>query len=389
MADRSFPLAPVEPHLVIIENYGPDRLRSMAIYADLLARAGAAQRWRVTRWHPPVVWGGRGDAHRGLGKWLGYADKYLLAPWGLWRVVQRQPNAIYHLADQGHAPWLRVLPAARTAVTVHDVIAIRRARGEFPDHPVGRYARWQQGDIVAGLKRARTVVCDSKLTRNDLARVVNRSAVNVAPVAHLPVGQRLAPLDEAGVETELTALGLPAGKPFLLHHGGNAFYKNRALVWDLFAALAADFPQLQLVFSGAAAAPEIQARVEAEGLVDRVHHCTNVSPVALSALYRGALTLVFPSWVEGYGWPPLEAASVGGMVVASPVGVLPEVFGDVGLPWVPPDDLPGWITCCRQLLLDPEVRRRWRTQIAQTPLPTEARFVAQMGDIWRQLLPRG
>ena len=49
----------------------------------------------------------------------------------------------------------------------------------------------------------------------------------------------------------------------------------------------------------------------------------------LPALYAGATCFCFPSLHEGFGLVPLEAMACGAPVIASRVGALPEVLGDV------------------------------------------------------------
>ena len=51
----------------------------------------------------------------------------------------------------------------------------------------------------------------------------------------------------------------------------------------------------------------------------------------LPAIYRGALLLVLPSLIEGFGLPALEAMACGTPVVASNTTALPEVVGDGGI----------------------------------------------------------
>ena len=62
-----------------------------------------------------------------------------------------------------------------------------------------------------------------------------------------------------------------------------------------------------------------------------------VLPDELSCLYSGALMLVFPSFYEGFGLPPLEAMAFGCPVITSNVSSLPEVCGDAAL-YVDPTD---------------------------------------------------
>ena len=47
----------------------------------------------------------------------------------------------------------------------------------------------------------------------------------------------------------------------------------------------------------------------------------------MAALYSAASAFVFPSWVEGFGIPLLEAMTYGAPIIASDRGSIPEVAG--------------------------------------------------------------
>jgi glycosyltransferase involved in cell wall biosynthesis len=51
----------------------------------------------------------------------------------------------------------------------------------------------------------------------------------------------------------------------------------------------------------------------------------------LEALYNRAVTLLYPSRFEGFGWPIIEAQACGCPVICSMSAPLPEVAGDAGL----------------------------------------------------------
>jgi glycosyltransferase involved in cell wall biosynthesis len=61
----------------------------------------------------------------------------------------------------------------------------------------------------------------------------------------------------------------------------------------------------------------------------RVTHLGYVSDEDLLALYRRALCLVFPSFYEGFGLPPLGAMAAGCPVIASRTSAMPEISGPV------------------------------------------------------------
>jgi len=51
----------------------------------------------------------------------------------------------------------------------------------------------------------------------------------------------------------------------------------------------------------------------------------------LIALYSAAEAFLFPSWIEGFGIPVLEAMTCGAPVIASDRGSIPEVAGNAAL----------------------------------------------------------
>lgn len=67
---------------------------------------------------------------------------------------------------------------------------------------------------------------------------------------------------------------------------------------------------------------------EVAGLIRRIGFVKQSDKLALFSL---ADLLVFPSFYEGFGFPPLEAMSVGTPVITSTVSSLPEVVGNAAL----------------------------------------------------------
>jgi len=84
-----------------------------------------------------------------------------------------------------------------------------------------------------------------------------------------------------------------------------------------------------------------------------------VSDSDLPALYNLAEALAYPSLVEGFGIPVLEAMACGTPVLASPRGALPEVGGDAVL-WTDPEDEEALASGIERILTDSELRARLR-----------------------------
>ncbi|WP_148415061.1 glycosyltransferase family 1 protein [Haloferax sp. KTX1] len=70
--------------------------------------------------------------------------------------------------------------------------------------------------------------------------------------------------------------------------------------------------------------------------VDGIHFCGYLDRREVKYAYENAEALVFPSFYEGFGLPPLEAFACGTPVVASNRGALPEILGDYAV-FVDPD----------------------------------------------------
>ena len=54
----------------------------------------------------------------------------------------------------------------------------------------------------------------------------------------------------------------------------------------------------------------------------------DLSEKNLHFLYLKAKVMVFPSFIEGFGWPPLEAASHGCPIISTRTGAIHDLLGE-------------------------------------------------------------
>ena len=284
----------------------------------------------VHLWQPPVVLGQKLQGTR-LAKWAGYWDKYVWARRSL--LFAARGARVVHILDHSNAVYGPWLPRENWLVTCHDLLAIRAAEGEFESHRPGFTGRCQQQWIKNALGRSPRNVCDSRATRDDLGRLVPGSEKR-SSVVWVGLNQPFSRLPEAewraGLQTLFHRKGLPTVSPFLLHIGGNQWYKNRMGVLALYAAWLARHPdtfESKLLMAGKSATPELERQVQDLGIGSRVVWLGNVSSQELVALYHGAKALLFPSLAEGFGWPVIEALACGCPVVTSDRAPLTEIAG--------------------------------------------------------------
>lgn len=122
------------------------------------------------------------------------------------------------------------------------------------------------------------------------------------------------------VDHEVFRPGSEEREPFLLYPANNWPHKNHERLFEAFAQLRRERPELRLVLTGSGH--------ERRQLPEGVHALGHVPLDELASLYRRASCLVFPSLYEGFGQPPLEALASGCPVAVSRAASLPEVCGD-------------------------------------------------------------
>ncbi len=139
-----------------------------------------------------------------------------------------------------------------------------------------------------------------------------------------------------------------ATRPYALAIGRSQKYKNVALLLELAPLL--DAMGIDLWMAG-------DIDLGAAPLPPNLRMLGRISDDDFAKALQGALCFLFPSRIEGFGLPAVEAMTWGCPVVASTAPCLPEVCGDAAL-YADPDDVVGWAQAVRRLRDDPGLRRR-------------------------------
>lgn len=123
------------------------------------------------------------------------------------------------------------------------------------------------------------------------------------------------------------------GKQFLLCVGNQSDYKNIRRLMQAHQELRKVNPELLLVCAGKLSGKNGVTLVRnkqwaSEQGYEGIIYTDFVSDEQLSWLYHHCATYVFPSLMEGFGLPGLEAMACGAPVASSNATCLPEVYGD-------------------------------------------------------------
>ncbi len=312
--------------VLLVTNYRLDFQYSMLRFANHLLTHTDYNRIEYSEIAPkPVL--NRIPSYHKFKKWNGYIDKYILFPKFLRKELERIPFNCIHIVDHSNAVYIPKKQFCPTLLTCHDLIAVQMAQEKFPEAPkTSGLGKRLQNWISKSLTRADYFACDSSSTEKILHGLIP-AAKDRSEVIHL------------GVRPRKHIININHGMPFnpkntdfLLHVGSSAWYKNRKTLFQAFVELrkGGTFNNLNLVLVG----PVPQQ----EELTEKTQHwfknnpkelivLSDLSESGLQTLYEHANAFIFPSVIEGFGWPPMEARSLGCSVITSKTGAIDDILG--------------------------------------------------------------
>ncbi len=276
--------------------------------------------------HPQIRW-----QHR----WLPHA-------------LRREQIDLFHAPAHWGVPWFSRCPVV---ATIHD-LADRELPHLAPPASMRASARHalEQSLVV---HRACRIIAVSQWTARSIERFlgVPRERISVTVEGAAPA------FDGAPGAERVAAARSLAGLPerYFIYVGGFEARKN---LGALVAALAAtpERERLPVAFVGEpAGAGQLTDLARVTGVAPWVRLVGALDDGRLAALYAGAVAVVLPSWLEGFGLPVVEAMHVGTPAVVSTGSSLTEIAGDAALTF-PPDNPDELAAAMGHLASDPALR---------------------------------
>jgi glycosyltransferase involved in cell wall biosynthesis len=299
-------------------------------------------------------------------------DRTLVFP--LWKTTAQRTMARQHrphLLDRlwGQAPpsktidvfhhtagLLFPLRGQANVVTIHDLIGYHFAL-DFPE------THLQVGGSFDNANQMDAILTYTEHVKQDVidSLKVPAAKIHVTPLA---AHAQYRPIDDSEQRRSVLAKHDLASQPYVLYLGAIEERKNLYRLVEAFRRLKQEAPslrhQLVLVGDGYPQVIEKVRRLADQLEVGRQVRILGFIPFAdLPAVLAGAELFVFPSLLEGFGLPPLEAMACGTPVIVARASTLPEVVGDAAV-LVDPYQVEEMATAMHRVLTDGNLQAAFR-----------------------------
>ncbi|HTU70509.1 MAG TPA: glycosyltransferase family 1 protein [Candidatus Baltobacteraceae bacterium] len=292
------------------------------------------------------------------GENLGIAEQIVL-PLEMW----------HDRIDLAHymAHYVPAFAGGRFVFTIHDLIHLR-----FKQYFRAYIEPYYMSIVRRASRRAARIITSDRRTIDDLVHFFGVDAQRVRVIPLAPRDRFFAPASPYHGE-----------RPYLLNVGNHREHKDLPTLVQAWSSLPARY-DVDLYFTGSDDFGGLLQRASSEHR--RARALGDLSDDQLAAYYAGAVALVHPSLLEGFGLPLVEAAAQGCPVIASTTSI-PDPLAGIALAFEP-RDVDGARAQIERLLDDQALRtdlvERGREAAAKLSWDRTARETA---DVYREILP--
>lgn len=255
-------------------------------------------------------------------------------------------------ADLYHFPNFIMPPLGKEkgkcVVSIHDASFLR-----FPEFTESGNLAYLRAAIDKTVKRADAILTISHFSASELAFFFPEAREKIH-VIYPGVSEHIAHSNPRAGEGIRHAKGLR--RQYLLTVGTLEPRKNIEFLIKVFEAMKSFRGDLVIVGRRGWKYSPIIERMRSSSRANEIHLLENVGDGELTAIYSGAELFLFPSYYEGFGFPPLEACACGVPVISSTGGSLKETLGDGAL-LIDGYEMPRWMHAAELLVNDKEVRQ--------------------------------
>lgn len=213
------------------------------------------------------------------------------------------------------------------AITLHDIIPLR-----MPETVSDRYLKIFNNELPKLINQCEGIITVSQFSKHDIAKEFNfpEEKIYVTPLAAEDIYKPMSKCRCKQIIKEKYGII----DDYILYVGGLSPRKNILGLIEAFSLIPSyNRKNIKLVITGKKGYSYTiyKKRVDELNLNDNVIFTDFIPLKDLPIFYNGCEVLVYPSFYEGFGLPPLEAMACGTPVIASNITSLPEVCYDSAL----------------------------------------------------------
>jgi glycosyltransferase involved in cell wall biosynthesis len=309
---------------------------SMPRYARMLGEGMQKRGHQVVYWTPQPFFF-RLPGPQKIKKWLSYIDQYILFPMQVkLKTLKKRNDTLYVFTDHALGPWVPLVSGHPHVIHCHDFLAQFSAANKIPENPVGWSGKKHQSLIRRGFDRGQHFISVSEKTRTDLHKFLSGVPVT-SKMVHNGLNPLFKPYDSLSARIQLMQeTGTDILDGYLLHVGGNQWYKNRIGVVEIYDSWRAYANHsLPLLLVGAKPDELLLERLSKSPYSKDIYCVSGLSDKFVHFAYAGASLFLFPSYAEGFGWPVIEAMASGCIVLTTNDPVLRTIGSDAAF-YIPP-----------------------------------------------------
>jgi glycosyltransferase involved in cell wall biosynthesis len=262
-------------------------------------------------------------------KWLGYVDQYIIFPVAVRRRLKKySSDTLFVFADHALGAWVPLVANRPYIIHCHDFLAQHAAKNKFLENIVSWTGRQYQYYIHRGYSKGKYFLSVSNKTQKDL-----HTFLPTKPLYSEVIYNGLSPcfksLEPCGARALFgTRVNLNLADGYLLHVGGNQWYKNRSGVIDIYNAWRSDSSSdLPLILIGESPDKNLLLKHAKSPFKNNIYFLPGMKDEVVNLAYAGASVFLFPSLAEGFGWPIVEAMASGCPVITTNEPPMTEVSG--------------------------------------------------------------
>lgn len=266
---------------------------------------------------------------RSMGKWLGYIDQYIIFPLEVINKLKRiEKNTLFVFTDNALGPWVPLVTNRPHIIHCHDFLAQRSASGEIAENPTKQSGKLYQAFIHRGYSKGNCFISVSYKTKDDLHKFLTIPP-QLSEVVYNGLNRPFSSVKPAEARKMIgKKIGVNLSNGYLLHVGGNEWYKNRIGVIEIYNSWRSlGGAKIPLLLIGKEPDYNIRSVYDNSPYKEDIYLLAGLDDETLHFAYSGALVLIFPSFAEGFGWPIAEAMASGCPVITTNEAPMTEVGG--------------------------------------------------------------